>query len=104
MAINPNCGEVISIDDAKKLVDAFKAKFPNEIQCSLVGIEKVNLILNQQGCEGIRIYYGYNQEEQKISPVLVGVDGNGEDIMAVLVDKLRPCPDECPTDSRLINK
>ncbi|AWM14155.1 hypothetical protein NHF50_09880 [Flavobacterium sp. NRK F10] len=103
MAINPNCGEVISIDAAKKLINAFKVKYPNEIQCSFVGIEKVNLILNQEGCMGIRLYNGYDEDLERFSPVLIGVDAEGNDMTAVIIDRTAPCPPDCDTNSLLNN-
>lgn len=101
MAITPSCGEQISIEYAKELIEAFKIKYPNEIQCSFVGIEKINLILSQEGCIGIRLYNGYDTDLGRFSAVLVGVDAEGNDIMAVIIDRTKPCPPECGVKSLL---
>ncbi len=101
MAISPNSGAEISLADAQKLIQNFQAKFPGEIKASFVGIDTLNLVLNQEGVMGVRIYYGYNTDSKIISPVLVGVDQEGRDMTAVLVDELRPCPNDCDTSSPL---
>lgn len=101
MAISPNSGAEISLADAQKLIQNFQAKFPGEIKASFVGIDTLNLVLNQEGVMGVRIYYGYNTDSKIISPVLVGVDQEGRDMTAVLVDEFRPCPNDCDTSSPL---
>ncbi|MGV7107020.1 hypothetical protein [Flavobacterium sp. U410] len=103
MAVTPSCGEQISIEDAKQLINAFKEKYPNEIQCSFVGVEKINLILNQEGCIGIRLYNGYDESLERFSAVLVGVDAGGNDIMAIIIDRAKPCPPDCDVKSLLNN-
>lgn len=101
MAVNPSSGEIISLQEAQALIKAFKAKFPGEIKASFVGKEKIEMILAQRDCIGVRIYYGYNEAENHISPVLVGVDTTGKDIIAVLIDKTVNCPNECDITSPL---
>lgn len=103
MAISPSSGAEISLADAQKLIQDFQAKFPGEIKASFYGVDTLNLILNQEGVMGIRIYYGYDTVSKIISPVIVGVDEEGKDITAVLIDKGVPCPDECDSNSPLNN-
>lgn len=102
MAINPNSGAEITLTEAKALVSAFRTKFSKEIKASFVGVNNLNLILQQPNCIGIRIYNGYDSTLGRFAPVLVGVDSAGKDITSgVIIDKLRPCPDECDMTSAL---
>ncbi|BCY28299.1 hypothetical protein [Flavobacterium okayamense] len=103
MAISPNSGAEISLADAQKLIQNFQAKFPGEIKASFVGIDTLNLVLNQEGVMGVRIYYGYDTDAKQISPVLVGVDEEGRDMTAVILDHFDPCPTECDSSSPLNN-
>lgn len=101
MAISPSSGSVITEQEAQTLVEAFRAKFPDEIKASFVGIETLNLILEQKDVMGVRIYYGYDTEAKRISPVLVGVDNDGKDMTSVFLDEFIPCPSDCDTSSPL---
>ncbi len=101
MAISPNSGAEISLADAQKLIQNFQAKFPGEIKASFYGVDTLNLILNQEDCVGIRFYYGYDSEAKKLAAVLIGVDAEGKDITAVVVDKGTDCPSECDSSSPL---
>lgn len=103
MAIDPKSGKQITLQEAKDLIKAFETKFPNQIKASFVGIDTLNLILNQENVMGVRIYYGYNTDSKIISPVLVGVDNDGKDMTAVLIDGLKPCPTDCDSVSPLNN-
>lgn len=52
-------------------------------------------ILKQDGCVGIRCYYGQNDNNAP-SLVLVGVDANGDDLTeGTLADIWVPCPPVC---------
>jgi hypothetical protein len=66
-------------------------------------VDKTNLItlLNQEGCTGVRIYNALN-EEGKITFVLVGVNGNNEDMTNYILDRCYLCPTDCPIDSPLM--
>lgn len=100
MSICSNSGSEISLSEAQALVNAFKTRFPNEIKCSFVGVDTLNLILNQENCIGVRIYNGYDANLGRLAPVLIGVDSAGKDMSTgVIIDKLKPCPDECDPTS-----
>lgn len=99
-------GEMISRNDAKKLIDnyqispAFLAN--NQTEGFLYGKDHLNLILSQQGCTGIRIYYGkdgvINTDPARM--VLVGTDSDGNDMSTGLIlDTGAPCPTLCSSPS-----
>ncbi|MFA7445554.1 MAG: hypothetical protein WCY89_06365 [Flavobacteriaceae bacterium] len=101
MTANRNTGEVITLTEAVDFTHSFQTANPNAIKAFLVGEEKLDLILKQRGCIGIRIYNG--QENNKNNLVLVGVDENGEDMTnGVIVEHLNPCPPDCSKTSALL--
>ncbi len=71
----------------------------------------IDALLNEQGCAGIRIYYGMD-EGLKVHAILVAVDENNADILPtqvamlqggdkVIVEEGQRCPDICPPGSVL---
>lgn len=96
MDLNENTGAIISLKEAQTLISAFRKKYPNEIHSLFAGSTIIKRILDQEGCIGIRIYNGYNEKEQRLNSVLIGVDEQGEDIRAIIADDMRPCPSTCP--------
>jgi hypothetical protein len=97
MSLNPNTGSIITKEEAKTLIDAFAKKFPGQIVSSFIGGNNVKKILEQKDCIGVRIYNGYNDAEQKISLVLVGVNSSEEDILenGIIYDEIITCPPYC---------
>jgi len=69
----------------------------------------LDALLAKSGCEGIRIYYGMD-ENSKVHAILVAVDENNEDILpgsnietepAYIVEQGQRCPVVCPPESVL---
>lgn len=103
MATDKNMEEIITLEEAIGFTHSFQTRNPDELKSFFAGINKLNLILKQKGCIGLRIYNGYNTETRKNDLVLVGVDTNGEDITnGVILEDLNPCPPNCPKSSPLI--
>lgn len=97
MATDSNSGTVITLREAIDFTHAFQENNPNETKSYFVGINKLNLILEQEGCIGVRIYNGYDESENKNNLVLIGVDENEEDITnGIIVEHLITCPPFCP--------
>jgi hypothetical protein len=63
-------------------------------------------VLAQSGCVGIRIYYGMD-ENNKVHAIVVGVNGDDEDIIfpntdnSLIIEEAKRCPDDCPPSSDL---
>lgn len=103
MTINKNTAEVITLKEAIDFTHSFQTKNPDVIKSFFVGINKLNLILEQKDCIGVRIYNGYDTTQNKNNLVLVGVDKKGEDISnGVILEELSACPPDCPKNSPLI--
>ena len=98
MELNENVGSVITEEQAKVLITAFDTKFPGEVVSSIIGSNNVRKILDQENCIGLRIYNGYDDENSKMSLVLVGVDTEGEDLLGggIIYDRMVTCPPICP--------
>lgn len=104
MELNATIGSIISEERAKELISSFGVKYDSEIRSSFIGSENVQHLLNQEGCIGLRIYNGYNDENQKMSLVLVGVDESGKEMLedGIIYDELSQCPPICPVDKSLL--
>lgn len=100
-----NSSELISIEDAQTYTFEHQRQNPEAIKSHFVGIDKLNLILKQEGCIGISIYEGLDPETQDKKLILVGVDeeGNSMEIGPVL-QHLITCPPMCSKDNSLILK
>ena len=102
MSFTPQSGKEITLEEAQELIADFKTNYPNDVYSFFVGSTHVENILNQEDCIGIRIINGFDSISEKMTKVLVGVDSNGNDMDAgIIVDKLLPCPSDCPTSTRL---
>jgi hypothetical protein len=69
----------------------------------------VQALLNQSGCQGLRIYYGM-KEDLTIHAILVGTDESGNDLVGnnrsdgdgdLIIEEGKRCPPQCPDDSIL---
>jgi hypothetical protein len=98
MSLDQNSGSIITKEEAKMFINAFKAKYPQEVTAFFVGSNNVDLILKQVGCIGIRIYNGYSTIESKMNQVLVGVNAQQQDMdNGIIIERLYTCPPYCPT-------
>lgn len=103
MEINENTGGEITLAEAQKYVDAFRANYPKEVKAFFIGNSNVKKIMDQPDCIGIRIYNGYDSDANRLNLVLVGVDDQGRDMTkGVIMDKMLPCPTICDPQSALM--
>ena len=94
MAFNGNEGEVVSLEDAASWVANYGSENTG-IKAHTAGKNKLNSILNQTGCVGIRTYYAIDDQGNKCL-VMVGVDANENDLEnGVILERLPPCPPYC---------
>ena len=77
--------------------------------CETFDKELVQTVLNQDGCTGLRIYMGMD-EEQGVKLILIGVDAEDRDMLPSdaelednggILDNGMRCPDICPPSSSL---
>lgn len=104
MSLDKNSSTIITLDEAKNFTENFRNNFQAETRAYFVGSDKLNLILNQDNCIGLRIYNGYNQHEKMKNLVLVGVDKNKKDMnQGYILEELITCPPICDEDSILLS-
>lgn len=99
---NPSFCDFITLAEAVSYTSEYRKLYPNAIKAYLADNEKVQRIMNQEGCIGIRIYNGYSAQEGRTNMVIVGVDADRKDMTnGLILEKLHPCPNECDVSSPL---
>ena len=64
------------------------------------GVERVQEIMDQSGCQGIRIYNGYYDSKRRL--IIVGVDEDGNDMTSGrILEFSTPCPPNCATTTSI---
>lgn len=94
MTFNGTEGGEISIEQAARMTAAYRAENPESALANFFGRDILEKLLNQEGCVGIRMYYGINDEGGK-ELVLVGVNAEGNDLQELVADLSVPCPKIC---------
>lgn len=96
MSLDPNSAEFITLKQAEDYVNAYRRLYPNAIKGYFAGANKLNDILAQGGCIGLRIYNGYSEEEKRTNLVAIGVDADGKDMTSgYIMERMLPCPTNC---------
>ena len=98
MSFTGNEGQSITLAVASDLTENYRNANDNATGLILghfIGINKINLILAQEGCVGIRTYYAIDEGGKK-AIVMVGVDADENDLDAgVILDRSVNCPPSC---------
>ncbi|UGS22313.1 hypothetical protein [Flavobacterium cyclinae] len=94
MKLDVNTGSIITQEEAKVLITAFKTKFPQEVTSSFIGANNVKNILDQENCIGLKIHNGYDVENERISLILLGLDADGKEILenGIIYDRILTSP------------
>ncbi|GAA4430209.1 hypothetical protein GCM10023188_16600 [Pontibacter saemangeumensis] len=91
-------GEAIPLDEAAAFTANYRRSHGDKaetVKAHFFGRDILQKILEQEGCAGIRMYYGLDGSGEK-QLVLVGVDADGQDMEDGLVaDRSRVCPPDC---------
>jgi hypothetical protein len=99
MSFTGNEDHSISLQDAVALTSRYQQRNPNAVKAEFFGRDAIKAILDQEGCVGIRIYYGLD-ENGKNHLVLVGADADENDLHeGVLAERAQQCPPICPTNN-----
>ncbi|MEK6510017.1 hypothetical protein [Myroides sp. C4067] len=102
MEVTKNSADQISLEKAVELTHSYQENNADLPKSYFIGTNKLNELLSQNGCIGVRIYPGLDKATNKVNLVLVGVDQEAEDLTnGVIVDHLVICPPLCPKDSKL---
>lgn len=101
---------LITLAEAAKLTKNFRETPLGSIASTLVPIkaeafdkDAIQEIMDQTGCEEVRIYYGLELEPlPKFRQVLVGVDSNGDDMVnGKIMERGFACPAYCGVNNQL---
>jgi hypothetical protein len=92
----------ITLEAASKLTENYRQQMKQgDIKCGGFFKESVLKILAQDGCEGMRCYFGV-EENGSQTLVLVGVDKSGNDMTGgELANIIWKCPPYCPDPNSL---
>jgi hypothetical protein len=94
MAFNGREGGQITLEQGADLTGKYRDENPNQRIAHFFGKDILEEILAQSGCEGIRMYYGIDENGNK-ELVLVGADSKENDMTEFVVDLSNPCPPTC---------
>lgn len=102
---NGSEGDIIPIEQAVQWTSNYCKQAETDegkllTQAHFYGREILQKLLDQEGCMGIRMYYGIDEEGQK-QLILVGADADGNDLEEMVVDHSSICPPDCATTGRL---
>jgi hypothetical protein len=96
MSFNGKEGEQITLATAKTWTASYRKQMAsNGIKGHFFGKDILQAILDQSGAEGIRMYYGIDDNNQQVM-ILVAADANEDDMVTgIIADKGTPCPPRC---------
>src|ERR1043165_1853501 len=90
----------ITLQEASKLTSNYRGTVPaNSRLGGFFGRDAIQALLDQDGCVGIRYYYGIDDNGGKVL-VVVGVTSDENDIIkagCVCIEAAVPCPPYCGT-------
>ena len=104
MGFTGNEDHSITLEDAAKLTANYrKNSVVNAIKGGYFGKTAIKNIIDQEGCVGIRIYYGQGSDGKPCF-VLVGTDASENDMTSgLLAERDVPCPPFCG-DENVLNR
>ncbi|MCI0751137.1 MAG: hypothetical protein L0Y35_04810, partial [Flammeovirgaceae bacterium] len=73
-------GDPITMETATRWIKNYQEENPNQNQAHFFGYEIIKQLLGQDGCVGIRIYYGIDDNGVR-QLMLVGTDAKGNDLL-----------------------
>ncbi len=101
MAFDGTEGEFIEINDGGDMTKAWRDGDFGAEKAVFFGKDKLQEILNQADCKGIRMYFAINEENEK-TLVLVGANEDESDqINGKILDRGRICPIYCSSANAL---
>ena len=94
MAFNGTEGGEITLAAGAALTAEYRRLNPDERKGHFFGKDILNEILEQEGCMGIRMYYGVDVNGDK-ELVIVGANAAENDMTELVGDLSAPCPNAC---------
>jgi hypothetical protein len=94
-------GGPITLDQGSAMTKEYRRLNPNATIAHFFGKQRINALLNQTGCMGIRMYYGVNVVSGEKELILVGVKSDGNDMTQMVMDMSHRCPKDCSAANSL---
>ncbi len=101
MAFDGTEGGAISLSSASAMTAEYRLRNPNSTLAHFFGKDIIEHVLEQNGCMGIRMYYGLDPDTGNKELILVGADADENDMLDVVADLSRPCPNVCGATNAL---
>ncbi len=99
MAFNGSEGKFITLSEGADLTGEFRSSNPTQPLAYFFGRDKLEELLAQDNCMGIRIYFG--EKNNSLQLVLVSADDNQDDLLDKILDKGSTCPPYSSTSNDL---
>jgi hypothetical protein len=100
MAFDGTEGGAITLADGAAMTKEHRLRNPTALKGRFFGKDILNQILDQEGCMGIRFYFGQDEDGNR-QLVAVGADQYEDDMLDLIADVSRPCPSNCSTPNAL---
>lgn len=100
MAFDGKEGGAITLEVGAAMTASYRDANPGELKGHFFGREILEQILEQEGCMGIRMYYGIDEGGEK-ALVLVGAASDEDDMTDLVADISTPCPSRCGSRNSL---
>jgi hypothetical protein len=100
MAFDGTEGGEITLSEGAALTKEYRSRNSSSIKAHFFGKEVLSQLLDQEGCMGIRMYYGQD-EDGNSELVLVGADASENDMLDLIIDNSVPCPNYCSSPNAL---
>lgn len=97
---NGNEGTFIQLTTASTWTKKYRDENEGEPLAIFYGKTKLNELLNQTDCVGIRVYFATDENGNK-QLVLAGAKANKDDITTLVLDGGLKCPDNCGSPNAL---
>jgi len=100
MAFDGTEGRAITLAEGAALTKKHRLSNPTALKGRFFGKEILKQILDQDGCVGIRFYFGEDAEGDR-QLVICGANQSEDDILDLIADVSAPCPNKCSTPNAL---
>jgi hypothetical protein len=100
MAFDGTEGGAITLSEGAALTSEHRLRNPKALKGRFFGRDILNQILDQEGCKGIRMYFGQDEDGNR-ELVIVGADEFEDDMLDLIADLSAACPSKCSTPNAL---
>lgn len=94
MSFDGNEGEQITLEQGAEYTVRYRSANPDAVKGVFLGRNHIEAILAQSDCQGLRMYFAANADGSP-TLVVVGADGNQDDLLNLIFQRLMPCPNHC---------